>query len=135
MRLFLLLLLSSSLVLAQRPSEIDFNKAWCLDVMRQPRESYEFRLATGERIDCVVRTRYATYAVEMDWLKSGKQYEAIGQALIYAAATGYEPGVVYIARDERDCERLDAVSYAITKRSLDIRIWQIGYSCDYLLEP
>ena len=50
----------------------------------------------GFRIDLVSET----HAIEVDW--GYKMYEAIGQALVYAQATGKMPGMAILLATERD---------------------------------
>lgn len=73
----------------------------------------EVRLADGTRVDLLS----ATHAWEVEYPKSGKCYECVGQALYYAIQTGRKPGVIllvsgdpreerYIERTRKVCERL-----------------------------
>lgn len=121
----------SSLSLAQdRPTETDIAADWCLNVMGQPADHLEARLSSGHRVDCIVDTGFATYAVEVDWARGQKHLEGLGQALLYAALTGHRPGLALLIHGPAGCKHLEAVHVAIAAHGLDVRVWALGYGCD-----
>ena len=67
-------------------SELEYRQRLC-DGLRQ-----EVTLANGARADCIS----TTHAIEVDF--SEKWAEALGQSLLYAAATDLTPGIYLICR-------------------------------------
>jgi len=96
--------------------EADYRADLCSG-MRQ-----EVQLANGARADCLSDT----HAIEVDFTE--KWAEALGQSLLYAAATDLKPGIFLICRDkEANCLshrlRLDE---AISAFGLPITVWSFG---------
>ena len=62
---------------------------------------HEVTLESGRRPDFIAHTPFESYVLEVE--SSGeKLYESIGQALVYAHETGYEPVVVFPASSPPD---------------------------------
>lgn len=57
-------------------------------------------LPSGVRPDC--ETEFAV--MEFDWAKRPKNYECIGQAVVYAVETGKTPVCVLLARDDDELQ-------------------------------
>ena len=56
---------------------------------------HEARLESGRRVDFVAHTPFQSYAIEVEDGHSNKElYNGIGQAIIYARETGFEPVLV-----------------------------------------
>jgi hypothetical protein len=55
----------------------------------------EVQTPDGARADIVTKE----FVYEVDWCKSGKWAEAIGQSLYYAAALNKKPGIVLLMKD------------------------------------
>ena len=82
---------------------------------------WEVSLPNGARADCISDT----HAIEVDF--SEKWAEALGQALLYAAATGLQPGIFLVCRGEdHNCLghrlRLDE---AIQAWNLPVEVWPV----------
>lgn len=77
----------------------------------------EARLFDGTRVDLLT----ADYAIEVDYAKSGKHFEAVGQALYYAIVTGKKPGIILLVRSEKDL-RFVYRTQAVCARH-NIRLW------------
>lgn len=58
-------------------------------------KTVEVRTPDGSRVDILTKE----YAVEVDWCKSGKWAEAIGQSLFYAAATNRKPAIILLMKN------------------------------------
>lgn len=78
------------------------------------------RLYTRLRIDCLTDT----YAIEYDF--AYKRYEAIGQALTYAAITQKRAGIVLIMRRQKDYKYLNNLLFTIKKLKLPITVWTVN---------
>ena len=81
----------------------------------------EVTLSNGARADCLS----PTHAIEIDFTE--KWAEALGQSLLYAAATDLKPAIYLICRDaERKCLahrlRLDE---AIEAWKLPVEVWEV----------
>lgn len=74
------------------PGPTDHEPAWTQWIAKMTRGVPEAVLADGSRADIWIRQTI----IEVEWIKKWK--EAIGQALMYAAATGCRPGVIYLCR-------------------------------------
>lgn len=80
----------------------------------------EVELANGARVDCVSET----HAIEVDFTEDWA--EALGQALLYAAATGKRPGIILVCRlAERHClQHALRLEEAITFWRLPVDVWR-----------
>lgn len=58
----------------------------------------DYRLWDGTRVDML----NDTYAWEVDWARSDKWAEAIGQSLYYAQVTGRKPGIILIIKQQSE---------------------------------
>ncbi|NJO37972.1 MAG: hypothetical protein HC871_10620 [Rhizobiales bacterium] len=81
----------------------------------------EVTLANGARADCLSDT----HAIEVDFTEHWA--EALGQALLYAAATDRQPGIFLICRDsQRNCLRHRLrLEEAIAGWRLPVSVWPI----------
>ncbi len=79
----------------------------------------EYRLADGKRVDILTDK----YAIEVDF--AHKFYEAVGQALLYAARTGKQPGILLILEDPADQKYLANLAEILTYWHLPIQVWAI----------
>lgn len=78
----------------------------------------EFALWDGTRVDILTDE----YAIEADWAKPGKHFEAIGQALYYAEVAGRKPGILLLVTDMKSQSRF-VYRTAVVCASHDIRLW------------
>ena len=106
----LIMLLAVSLADA---SELDHQRRLCHGMR------LEVTLPNGARADCLSET----HAIEVEF--SEKWAEALGQSLLYAAATDLKPGIFLLCRQEaRNCLahrlRLDA---AVAAWGLLVDVW------------
>jgi hypothetical protein len=70
--------------------------AWLLDSFQQI--NHEPTLDSGRRPDFVVHTPFRGYVVEVED-SADTLYTGVGQALVYARETGFQPVVVFPATD------------------------------------
>ena len=93
-KIFLTLsLLIGSFFVHALENEDYYNRQFCEQMSGQ----IEYRLEDLSRVDCLTDT----HAFEVDWADGSKVYEAIGQALYYAAETGKLPGIVLLIRKDK----------------------------------
>lgn len=80
----------------------------------------EVGLPNGARVDCLSET----HAIEVDFTE--KWAEALGQALLYAATTGKQPGIILICRqEERLClQHALRLEEAISYWELPVDVWR-----------
>ena len=82
-----------------------------------PDKDIEVRQWDGTRVDILT----PKFAIEVDWAKSGKHFEAIGQALYYAIVTDRRPGIILLRRGSDD-DRFIHRTQAVCSR-YGIRLW------------
>lgn len=84
----------------------------------------EFRPAKDRwvRIDCEL----PNYSVEVDFA-SGKQYEAVGQALYYSLLTGKKAGIWLIVEKHSDMKHAVRMVRNIRGNNLNITVWLQRY--------
>ena len=75
----------------QWPSEVQ----WAKNNAHRYGASVEYRLWDGTRVDYLTEGE----AIEIDWAAPGKHFEAVGQALYYAAVTGKRPAIILLVKD------------------------------------
>ncbi len=73
-------------------NEDHYNRLFCEEMNGEA----EYVLEDLSRVDCLTDT----HAFEADWADGLKVYEAIGQALYYAAETGRLPGILLLIRKD-----------------------------------
>jgi hypothetical protein len=97
------------------PSEASYRLEACLGMEQ------EVTLANGSRADCLSDT----HAIEVDFTEHWA--EALGQALLYAAATDLKPGIFLVCRDsQRNCLRHHLrPEEAISTWKLPVSVWPI----------
>ena len=84
----------------------------------QSADDVEVTLYDNTRCDDVSKT----HANEIDWAKSGKHFEAVGQALYYAIVTQTKPGIILLVKDrEADMKFVYRTQTVCAKH--DIRLW------------
>lgn len=129
--LIILLLISTSAFAQQDRStwsEDDWNRAWCTAIGGVP----EHRLDSNQRVDCLDERRGIAW--EMDFAKSPKYLECLGQALSYSRQTGHYPGCVLIIKLRAQCLYVERLWEDILHLGLPFRIATTGVSCDPLSE-
>ncbi len=79
-------------------------------------------LPNGTRVDCLTDV----YAIEVDW--THKWAEAIGQSLLYAAATGKKPGIILICKvQEEACLKHSLlIEQTAAHWKLPLTVWLCG---------
>lgn len=93
---------------------------WYQDVAaKQLNGATEYRLNDGCRVDILTET----HAIEVDF--AGKPYQAVGQALYYAAKTGKQPGIILICEKESDEKYVERVRIIIGYWKLPIKVWVV----------
>ena len=111
--LTLSLLIGSAFVHALE-NEDYYNRQFCEQMSGQ----IEYRLEDLSRVDCLTDT----HAFEVDWADGSKVYEAIGQALYYAAETGKLPGIVLLIRKDKSDKYIRKVRRVIEVFELQIEL-------------
>jgi len=119
---FVSALMSVSCCATAAPNESSYRSEACLG-MKQ-----EVTLANGARADCLSDT----HAIEVDFTE--RWAEALGQSLLYAAATDLKPGIFLICRDsERNCLRHRLrLEEAISTWKLPVSVWPISHEATSL---
>lgn len=113
----LLLLCFTGTAFGHRYLEHQYRDHWCMDVEGDP----EYVLPDRARVDCLTDE----YAIEVDF--AYKWAEAIGQASMYAIATGRNPGVLLIMEDpERDYKYLLRLLVGIAGSNRQWSVWIIS---------
>ncbi|GAK71187.1 hypothetical protein RRU01S_15_01120 [Agrobacterium rubi TR3 = NBRC 13261] len=76
-------------------------------------------LPNGTRVDCLTDV----FAIEVDW--THKWAEAIGQSLLYAAATGKQPEIILVCkvRQEACLKHSYLIEEATAHWKLPIKVW------------
>lgn len=109
-------------------AEKDYSRKWCNMRGWEPNHGIKKGSDIVARIDCLG----PEYAIEFDFAKGAKYYEAIGQSIRYAILTGQKPGIVLIVdmtdpEDVRHLEYLKQVihglKYSMKGAYLDIKLW------------
>jgi len=90
--------------------EAAYRDAWC-------KGRTEVTLHDGSRVDCLTEN----YAVEFDF--APKAFEALGQAIHYARASGTDPAIVLIIEQESDWRFYKRVRRTAAKRG--VKLWYI----------
>jgi len=89
-----------------------------------PDDDLEHRLWDGSRVDLFPsEAPWNEYAIEVDWAgKSGKNFEAIGQALYYAEVTGRKPAIILLVKDlDREMRYVHRCQVVCAR--VGIRLW------------
>ncbi len=106
--------------------EIRHTENWFSDKIAHYYDEAEREVQVAPRARCDLVN--AMFAIEVEWLKGEKIYEAIGQALAYSIYTGKRPGIVYLF-DEGDDDSGREVQAELVNRALvvtkqyDITVW------------
>jgi len=108
--LVILLLISSAASAQELAKEADYVDAFCDGVI-------EFVLEDRTRVDCLTPDE----AQEYDW--GHKSYEAIGQALWYAANTGRRAAIVLIVKTSSDERGVARARKIINHYGLPINVY------------
>lgn len=114
MKYFLALIFSLMLIPAARAAtESEFRSRFCAG-MQQERV-----LPNGTRVDCITDR----LAIEIDW--THKWAEAIGQSLLYSAATEKLPAIILVCKvDPAGCLKHEyLISEAVAYWKLPITVW------------
>ncbi|MDE0165815.1 MAG: hypothetical protein OXH92_02245 [Bryobacterales bacterium] len=153
MRIFpIVLLLTGTCLGGSTKSETDYSEPDC-EAMGGVHARSDVQTRMGTYPDCLVLERvsrseadgetllttHKAVAWEYDW--GSKPYEALGQALHYAALTGALPGVAIILRDDQsadaDCRSVNrllaAVDY-LKMRGVEIQLRFLGPGLDDCFE-
>ena len=109
-----LLLLIGSFFVHALENEDYYNRQFC----EQKSGQAEYRLGDLSRVDCLTDT----HAFEADWADGSKVYEAIGQALYYAAETNKLPGIVLLVRKDKSDKYIRKVRRVIEVFDLQIEL-------------
>ena len=109
-----LLLLIGSFFVHALENEDYYNRQFC----EQKSGQAEYRLGDLSRVDCLTDT----HAFEADWADGSKVYEAIGQALYYAAETNKLPGIVLLVRKDKSDKYIRKVRRVIEVFELPIKL-------------
>jgi len=91
--------------------------AECRRLAPKYKAKLEVRLFDGTRVDLL----NDEYAIEVDYAKSGKHFEAVGQSLYYAIVTGKKPGIILLVRDKSDLRFAYRTLVVAAKHG--IRVW------------
>lgn len=128
--LFLLLQTAQAHDLGDRAdwSEDQWNRAWCSAIGGEA----EHRLPSRQRVDCLDEKRGISW--EMDFAKSPKYLECLGQALSYSRQTGHYPGCVLIITLRAQCLYVERLWREVLHLEIPFRIATTGISCDPLSE-
>ena len=114
-KIFLTLsLLIGSFFVHALENEDYYNRQFC----EQKSGQAEYRLGDLSRVDCLTDT----HAFEADWADGSKVYEAIGQALYYAAETNKLPGIVLLVRKDKSDKYIRKVRRVIEVFELPIKL-------------
>lgn len=95
-----------------------YQEIWCNKMGGE----LEVVLSDRSRCDCLL----PNFAVEVDFAK--KWAEAIGQSLLYAALTNRQPGILLIAKDEKEFEKYSRrirIVDTLLDHCMSIPIWVI----------
>jgi len=110
--------LCASFCYAEKRHEKYYQGIFCRDF----KGVIEYRHADGTRADCLT----STHVIEVDFAK--KWYEAIGQSLFYAVATGKHAGIALILLNDKDYRYWIRLNTTIEYHALPIKAWIIkGY--------
>jgi len=96
---------------------------WSAHLAQQMGGEAEHRLPDGSRVDILTDET----AWEVDWCRSGKWSQGIGQALFYGLATGRTPGLILLQKDPQAERRyylralVVCARYGITLSVVDAR--------------
>ncbi len=112
--LLTLSLLIGSFFVHALENEDYYNRQFC----EQKSGQAEYRLGDLSRVDCLTDT----HAFEADWADGSKVYEAIGQALYYAAETNKLPGIVLLVRKDKSDKYIRKVRRVIEVFELPIKL-------------
>lgn len=94
-------------------TETDYRLRFC-EGMEQ-----EVVLPNGTRVDCLT----SRLAIEVDW--THKWAEAIGQSMLYSAATEKLPGIILVCKVRKDaCQKHEyLINEAVAYWKLPITVW------------
>lgn len=86
-----------SFALDEKSKAVTFNEVYYAEKIKDEITGgvTEAVLHDRTRVDILTET----HAYEVDWAKSGKHFEAIGQALYYAIVTEKKPGIYLLVKD------------------------------------
>jgi len=107
--------------LTEKPSN---ETQWCEFLKNKYESVTEYVLFDGSRVDYLNRE----YAIEADWAKGLKIYEAVGQAKYYARITHKKPAILLLVKEKDEASKKSIYKCFIA--SGDIRIF-IEYIEDY----
>ncbi|MCM2435362.1 hypothetical protein [Agrobacterium rosae] len=117
MNIIRLLVCAFALVVSWSPSKAEtesfYQDRFCAGMTK------ERVLPNGTRVDCLTDV----YAIEVDW--THKWAEAIGQSLLYAAATGKQPGIILICkvREEACLKHSLLIEQTAAHWKLPLTVW------------
>lgn len=113
-------------------NEVRWSEWLCREVEKLPTDGddkrNEYRLPDGSRVDILSDD----VAWEVEWCRRSKVFEAIGQSIHYASATGRKPGVWLLKTNERGSDEaylltLNMVTY-LRGHGIDVqlRVQRVG---------
>lgn len=109
-------LLVPALVQAEYPTETEWATAHADDFDAQN----EVRLWDRTRCDYVTDT----HAIEIDWAKTGKWAEAVGQAMYYSIVLDKKPGIIMLVKDQ-NTDRKYVYRCQTVCAKLGIKLWVV----------
>jgi hypothetical protein len=111
--IIIFLFLASPVLAAHQYLEKDYQAVWC----EKMGGLQEYELDDRTRVDCLT----TEYAIEAEF--APKKFEAIGQALYYAAKTHRKPGILLIIENPDEQRHLDRLNVVAEK--IGIKVWTI----------